>query len=156
MDGVTLDRCQGSSRESASMNDKFPQGRDPTPGAGAARRERVQGPKSAALQRAVAALDPDVAEWVDEFVFGTVWERPGLSEEERTLVAISALAATEHPNQLRAYLFGALHAGVSAKKIHEALVMMVVYAGFPAALGGLTVWREVIDAARRAGVTVDI
>jgi 4-carboxymuconolactone decarboxylase len=116
----------------------------------------VQGPKSEALQRAVEALDPGVAGWVDEFVFGAVWDRPGLSEEERTLVAISALAATEHPTQLRAYLFGALHAGISARKIHEALVMMVVYAGFPVALDALGVWREVVDASRRAGVTVDL
>jgi len=123
---------------------------------GAERRKRVQGPKSEFLHRAVADLDPEVAAWVDEFVFGTVWERPGLSDEERTLVAIGTLAAGEHPNQLRAYLFGALHAGMSARKIHEALVMQVVYSGFPVALQALTVWREVLASARRHGVTVDL
>jgi 4-carboxymuconolactone decarboxylase len=123
---------------------------------GAARRRRIQGPKSELLAQAVAALDPEVAAWVDEFVFGKVWERPGLSEEERTLVAIAALGATEHQAQLRAYLFGALHAGVPAKKIHEALVMLVVYAGFPAALQALTTWREVVASARRQGIAIDL
>lgn len=123
---------------------------------GAERRRRIQGPKSERLQQAVAALDPELAAWVDEFVFGRVWGRPGLSEAERTLVAISALGTTGHPNQLRAYLFGALHGGMSAKKIHDALLMLVVYAGFPAAIDALTVWREVLDSARRAGVTLDM
>jgi 4-carboxymuconolactone decarboxylase len=126
------------------------------PTVGTARRRRIQGPKSDALAAAVASLDPEVSEWVDEFVFGKVWDRPGLSEEERTLVAIAALGATEHPAQLRAYLFGALHAGTSAKKLHETLVMLVVYAGFPAALQALTTWREVVDSARRQGIAVDL
>ncbi len=104
----------------------------------------------------MASLDPGLAEWVDQFVFGEVWGRPGLSEPERMLVAISALAATGRPDQLRAYLFGALHAGVPAVKLHETLVMQAVYAGFPAAIGALGVWREVVGAARRQGLDVEL
>ncbi|MGH3320964.1 MAG: carboxymuconolactone decarboxylase family protein [Streptosporangiaceae bacterium] len=122
---------------------------------GRERRRRVQGPKSEQLQRAVADLDPQLAEWVDSFVFGEVWARPGLTEQERMLVAITALAAAEHPEQLRAYLFGALHAGVPADKIHEALVMLTVYAGFPVSLRALSLWRDVTESARRQGVEVD-
>jgi len=64
------------------------------------------------------------------------------------LVAITALAATEHPAQLRNYLHGALQAGISARKINEALLMMVVYAGFPTALSALVVWKDVVASAR--------
>lgn len=123
---------------------------------GAQRRRRAQGPRSEELRAAVAALDPGLAEWVDRFVFGDVWGRPGLSEPERMLVAVSALAATGHSDQLRAYLFGALHAGVPAVKLHETLVMQAVYAGFPAAIGALGVWREVVSAARRQGLEVEL
>lgn len=123
---------------------------------GSARRRRAQGPRSDELRAAVAALDPGLAEWVDRFVFGEVWGRSGLSEDERMLVAVSALAATDHPDQLRAYLFGALHAGVPAVKLHEALVMQAVYAGFPAAIGALGVWREVVGAARRQGLELEL
>lgn len=121
---------------------------------GVRRRRRAQGPRSEQLRAALAELDVGLAEWVDGFVFDQVWGRPGLSEPERILVAISALAATGRPDQLRVYLFGALHSGVPAVKLHEALVMQAVYAGFPAAIGALSVWREVVASARRQGLEV--
>ena len=34
--------------------------------------------------------------------------------------------------------------------------MLVVYVGFPTALQALVVWQEVVGAARRAGVDVDV
>jgi 4-carboxymuconolactone decarboxylase len=105
---------------------------------------------------AVAALDPQITAWVDEFVFGQVWERGGLGESDRLLVAVTALGSLGHRDQLRTYLFGALHAGESARRIHEALVMLVVYAGFPVALDALGVWKEVLDSVRRQGLTTDL
>jgi 4-carboxymuconolactone decarboxylase len=123
---------------------------------GAQRRRRAQGGKADGLNAALAQLDPQMAEWSDSFVFGAVWGRPGLSHDERMMVAITALAATEHPAQLRNYLHGALEAGIPSSKIHEALVMMTVYAGFPTALSALVVWKEVVASARRRGIKVDI
>ena len=123
---------------------------------GARRRRRAQGSKSDLLQEALYAVDPGMAEWANEFIFGQVWAREGISQDERMLVAITALAATEHPAQLRNYLHGALDAGISARKIHEALVMLVVYIGFPAAIVSLSTWREVVESARRRGVAIDL
>lgn len=122
---------------------------------GAARRARVQGRKSAKLQAHLESLDPGVAGWVDSFVFGQVWGRPGLTEAERTLIAIAMLAATERPDQLRAYLFGALDNGVSAAAVQEVLAMSVVYAGFPAALNALRLWKDVLRSAQAQGIVVD-
>ena len=123
---------------------------------GAQRRTRAQGALHEQLQAELRSLDPTMAEWADRFVFDEVWGREGLSQDERMIVAITALAATEHPAQLRNYLHGALQAGVSARKIHEALLMMVVYAGFPATLGCLAVWKDVVESARRHGVEIDL
>ena len=118
---------------------------------GAARRRRVQGRKTERLAERVARLDPGVAEWTDGFVFGQVWGRPGLAEQERILIAIAALAATGQPDELRAYLFGALERGVAPEKIRETLVMMTVCAGFPAALNALEVWQAVQESAQCRG-----
>lgn len=122
---------------------------------GAARRARVQGRKSAKLQAHLESLDPGVAGWVDSFVFGQVWNRPGLDDTQRTLIAIAMLAATERPDQLRAYLFGALDGGVSPAAVQEVLAMSAVYAGFPAALNALRLWREVLRSAEAQGISVD-
>lgn len=117
---------------------------------GGDRRRAAQGVKSAKIQDALVALDPQVATWVDDFVFGAVWARPGLEFGDRLLVAIAMLAAGRHPDQLRVYLYGALQAGVPPAKIREVLVMAVVYAGFPAALQALSLFQEVLAGSDRA------
>jgi 4-carboxymuconolactone decarboxylase len=118
-------------------------------GDGAERRRRAQGAKADRLQAELAKLDPELARWADQFVFGSVWAREGLSFEERMLVAISQLAATGRQQQLRNYLFGALQAGVEPRKIHEALVMLTVYTGFPNAIAALGTWAEVSESVQR-------
>jgi len=124
--------------------------------AGTERRGRAQGVKSPKFTDAMLDLDPQLVELTDGFVFDDIWGRDGISFEERMLVAITALAATEHPNQLRIYLHGALQDGVPARKIHEALLMMLVYVGFPTALTALVTWKEVVGQARRQGMVVDL
>ena len=73
---------------------------------------------------------------------------------ERLQVRI--LAATNKPGQLKNYLHGALQDGMDPRRIHEALVMLVVYVGFPTALQAMVVWQEVVTAARTRGMVVDV
>lgn len=117
---------------------------------GAALRGRAQGRKSESLQRALAALDEQLADYADEFIFGQVWSREGLVFEDRMLVAITALAMAGRDDQLRNYLHGALQEGIAYERLHEALAMLIVYAGFPTALGALGILREVQAAHARA------
>jgi 4-carboxymuconolactone decarboxylase len=126
------------------------QGRDRS-AQGALLRARAQGARTEALGEALAALDPELLEWADEFIFGSVWQRPGLAFEDRMLVAITALATQGATTQLRNYLHGALQEGIEPGRIREALVMLVVYVGFPTALQSLVVFKEVLDAHHRGG-----
>ena len=116
---------------------------------GRARRERVQGEKADGLLAAMEAIEPRIATWSDSFVFGQVWADSHLDFEEQMLVAITALAAQGHTAQLRSYLHGAVQAGVDGDKIQDALAMMVVYSGFPAALMALDEWRKVRESHAR-------
>ena len=111
--------------------------------AGRARRELAQGEKAGGLLAALEAIDPRLAEWSDSFVFGQVWADSHLSFEEQMLVAVTALGAKGQVMQLRSYLHGALQAGLDPDKIQDALVMLVVYSGFPDALNVLAEWRSV-------------
>lgn len=122
--------------------------------AGAALRRRAQGAKSDNLQALLVSLDPGVGRWADEFVFGEVWGRPGLDFESRMLVAITSLATQGNGALLRNYAFGALQAGMSARRIHEALVELVIYVGFPTATTMLYEWKQVLDAARAKGIPI--
>jgi 4-carboxymuconolactone decarboxylase len=119
---------------------------------GAARRARAQGMRAPQHQERLRSLDPQLAEWTDDFVFGQVWGRSGLDEDERMLIAITALGTIGELNLMKNYLHGALQAGIPPAKIHEALVMLVIYAGFPRCVSALYEWRQVLDSAVRQGV----
>jgi 4-carboxymuconolactone decarboxylase len=121
---------------------------------GAALRRRAQGAKADQLQALLVSLDPGVGRWADDFVFGEVWSRPGLDFEARMLVAIASLATQGKSATLRNYAFGALQGGVSARKIHETIVELVVYAGFPTATNMLYEWVQVLNDARAQGIPI--
>ena len=110
---------------------------------GASVRARAQGSRTEKLGAALAELDPDMLEWADGFIFGEVWAGPELPFEDRMLVAIVALASGGQLVQLRNYLHGALQAGIDPNRVHEALKMLVVYAGFPTAIAAMAVLQEV-------------
>jgi 4-carboxymuconolactone decarboxylase len=118
---------------------------------GQARRRRAQGMHADKLQDLLADLDPQLAEWADSFIFGEVWAREGLSHDDRMLVAITALATQGQSDLLANYLHGALQGGIDPRRIHEALTMLVVYAGFPPAIQALYVWRKVFRSAVSKG-----
>jgi 4-carboxymuconolactone decarboxylase len=114
------------------------------PVAGRALRARAQGRHTDKLGAALAALDPDLLAYADGFIFGSVWEeRPELPFQDRMLVAITALAATGQTTQLGNYLHGALQDGIAPARIKEALKMLVVYIGFPAAISALATFDAV-------------
>jgi 4-carboxymuconolactone decarboxylase len=113
--------------------------------AGARRRQHAQGAKHQALQRSLIDIDPQVAEWSDDFVFGKVWAGDDLSWDQQMLVAITALAALGNHAQLRNYLHGALQGGVKEGAVRQALSMLTVYAGFPVGIQALSVLNQVRD-----------
>jgi 4-carboxymuconolactone decarboxylase len=115
---------------------------------GRALRARAQGRRTEQLGTALGDLDPDLLEWADSFIFGSVWQGEGLAFEDRMMVAIVALAARGDTDQLRNYVHGALQAGVPAERIHESLKMLVVYAGFPTAIRALVVLEKARESSR--------
>ncbi|MCZ4587752.1 MULTISPECIES: carboxymuconolactone decarboxylase family protein [Rhodococcus] len=117
---------------------------------GRALRERAQGRKAPQLQQALVELDGKLGQWSDEFIFGDVWDGDEMSFEECMLVAITALAATGRTNQLRNYLHGALQNGIPADKLQSALRMLVVYIGFPGAIGALQELQTAVKVHERA------
>ena len=115
--------------------------------------QRVDGHGGEAVIASLADVAPDLGRFIIEFAFGDVYARPGLGLLERELVTIAALAAmgTAAP-QLRVHLHGFLHVGGSREQMVEALVHIAAYAGFPAAINGVAMAREVLaERERRPG-----
>ena len=111
---------------------------------GAAMLAAVDGPAGLAVVEGLAKSFPDFARYIVEFPFGDIYARKGLGLRERELATVAALCALGHAQpQLRVHVHAALHVGCSPVEVVEVVMQMAVYAGFPAALNGLAVVREV-------------
>lgn len=122
-----------------------------SPTTGDDRRRRAQGSRADALQAILSSTDAQAGEWANGFIFGDVWGRPGMSQDERMVIAIALLGASGQLNLMKNYVHGALQAGIEPRRIHEALVMLVVYNGFPTMLNALYEWRTCLRAAVKQG-----
>ena len=81
---------------------------------------------------------PKLVKLTDEVLFGDVWERPGLSPRDRSLVTVAVLAATYRPDQLNSHLRRALANGLTQDELVEALTHLAFYAGWPSGMAALT------------------
>ncbi|QYY29565.1 MULTISPECIES: carboxymuconolactone decarboxylase family protein [Cupriavidus] len=104
----------------------------------------VDGETGIEVVETLAKSFPVFARYVVEFPFGDIYSRGGLGLRERELATVAALCALGNAlPQLRVHVHAALHVGCKPAEVVEAVMQMAVYAGFPAALNGLSVVREV-------------
>ena len=112
----------------------------------------ITGDTGSAVVEGLKDIAPDLADWIISFSYGDVMSRPGLDIRSRQFATVAALTAmgTAVP-QLRVHINGALNVGCQAAEMIEVILQMAVFAGFPAAINGLNVAREVF---RERGVSV--
>lgn len=82
-------------------------------------------------------IAPKFGELTDEVLFGDIWERPGLSKRDRSLITVAALVALYRLEQLPIHLAKAREHGVTDDELIEALTHLAFYAGWPAAASGI-------------------
>lgn len=81
---------------------------------------------------ALAAATPFM-EAACDFVFGEVWNRPGLDRRARRLVTLSCVAVYGWSPAIEAYVIGALKSGdMTTSELREFALHFGVYAGWPA------------------------
>jgi len=110
--------------------------------------------EKAKLARAITERLPAPEEIRDawgRFIIDTVlpegvWSRPGLPARERSLITIAALCALHRPNELELHIGRGLDNGLSRAEISEVIMQMAIYGGFPVAVEGMRIAREVFDA----------
>ena len=107
----------------------------------------IDGEGGAAVVASLADIAPDFARYIVEFPFGDIYSRPGLDLRSREVATIAALTAMGNARpQLKVHIQAGLNVGLSRDEIIETIMQMAVYAGFPAALNGLSAAREVFAA----------
>ena len=88
-------------------------------------------------------IAPDLTDITDKVLFDDVWQRPGLSSRDRSLITISALIALYRSNELPFHLKKALENGVTTDEIVEVVTHLAFYSGWPTASTALTIARQV-------------
>ena len=92
------------------------------------------------------AFTPQLTALVDDPLFAQVWERPGLSKRDRSLITVAALVALYRPEQLAAHLVRAVENGVTKEELSEAITHLAFYGGFPAAISASAIASDTLGA----------
>ena len=90
-------------------------------------------------------IAPALGHYTDAVLFGDVWERPGLSKRDRSLITVATLIALYRTNELPFHLKRALENGVSRDELIEVITHLAFYAGWPAANMAVTIVRQVFE-----------
>jgi 4-carboxymuconolactone decarboxylase len=93
-------------------------------------------------QKLFGDFDPKLAELTDNVLFADVWERPGLSKRDRSLITVAALIALDRPEQLRHHLQRARDNVVTKEEVVEVITHLAFYTGWPNAMNAIKVARE--------------
>jgi len=102
-------------------------------------------PRPRPSQAAIGSIAPKLADLTDDVLYGDVWERPGLSKRDRSLVTVAALIAMNRPDQLRSHLRIARENGLTEEELIEAITHLAFYVGWPSAVTAVGVVREVFE-----------
>lgn len=73
-------------------------------------------------------------ELVNEYCWGAVWGREGLTRKERSLINLGMLTALGRQHEVAIHVRGALNNGVTEQQISEVLLQAAIYCGVPAAI----------------------
>jgi len=95
-------------------------------------------------QKLFGDFAPKFADLTDKVLNQDVWERPGLSKHDRSLVTVAALVAMNRPDQLRVHLLKARENGVTQEELVEAITQLGFYAGWPSAYSAMAMAKEVL------------
>ena len=102
--------------------------------------------KNSRAQQLFGEFAPKFAQLTDDVLYADVWERPGLSKRDRSLITVSALVALYRQDQLRSHLGLANRNGLTREELSEAITHLAFYAGWPNSVMAATLAKEVLPA----------
>jgi 4-carboxymuconolactone decarboxylase len=92
---------------------------------------------SPTIRDMIGDVAPKLAELTEDVLFGDVWERPGLSKRDRSLITVATLVALNRTEQLPFHLVRALENGVTKEEIVESITHLAFYSGWPTAMSAI-------------------
>jgi 4-carboxymuconolactone decarboxylase len=91
------------------------------------------------------AIAPEFAKLTKDFLFGDIWERPGLSQRDKSLITVTCLVALNRIEQVDFHLKKAFENGLTKEELIAAITHIAFYAGWPTAASGFSHLKKVIE-----------
>ena len=91
------------------------------------------------------AIAPEFAKLTQDFLFGDIWTRPGLSPRDKSLITVTCLVALNRIEQVEFHLKKAFENGLTKDELIAAITHIEFYAGWPTAVSGLNHLKRVLD-----------
>jgi 4-carboxymuconolactone decarboxylase len=104
----------------------------------------AKAPSSAARDK-VRNTVPKLIDLTEKVLFGDVWERPGLSKRDRSLITCAALVALNRTEQLKGHSQRALDNGVTKDELVELVTHLAFYGGWPVAMSAAGVLKDTFE-----------
>lgn len=82
-------------------------------------------------------------ELVTEYCWGDVWNREGLSRQQRSMINLAMLTALNRPHEIKVHVRGAINNGLSKDEIREVFMQTAIYCGVPAAIDSFRIAKSV-------------
>ena len=90
-------------------------------------------------------FDPELAKQLSLFYTGRLHSREVLSQKQRELCTVAALAVLNYQHELSLHCNAALNVGASAKEVAEVIFQMSSYGGAPCTVEGLKTLKKVLQ-----------
>jgi 4-carboxymuconolactone decarboxylase len=95
----------------------------------------------------IGDIAPKLADLTEDVLFGDIWERPGLSKRDRSLITVASLVALNRTEQLPYHLGRALENGVTKEELSELITHLAFYSGWPTAMSAVLLAKHVFEQA---------
>ena len=84
-------------------------------------------------------------DFITRYAWGDIWNRPGLSRQQRSMITLAMLAALGRDEEFALHVRAGLRNGLGPADIREVLLQVAVYAGVPAANRGFAIAAQILQ-----------
>ena len=98
------------------------------------------------LKNAYNDFSPELVKLTLEFGYADIFSRDNLDPKHRQIATIAALTALGNAQpQLKFHINAGLNIGLTVENVKEIMLLMSVYSGFPSAVNGTNILKEVVN-----------
>lgn len=98
------------------------------------------------IKDAYEEFSPELVRFVVEYGYGDIYSRESLDKKYRQIASIATLTTLGNAqSQLKFHIKAGLNIGLTNSEVKEIMLLMTVYAGFPAAINGTNVLKEILS-----------